>query len=64
VESSSDLEEWHTVANFGRSTAIGQNYAMSGTPQSSGTTELVTLISLVPASQSGDRFYRLHVSAE
>ena len=48
---------------MGSSTAIGQHYVMSGTPQTGGTTELVTLTSLVPVTDNVDRYYRLRVSA-
>ena len=62
VEGSSDMKVWRTVANFGSPPAIGQDYVMAGTPYP-GTTEPVTLTSLVPAAQILDRYYRLRVSA-
>jgi len=64
LEGSTDLEEWRTVASFGSSTAIGQNYSKFTTPQSGGTTELVTLRSSISATHSVDRFYRLRVSTD
>jgi len=63
LEGSPNMQDWRTVANFGSSTAIGQDYVKSSTPQSGGTTEMVTLTSLVPVSESVDRYYRLRVSA-
>jgi hypothetical protein len=64
LEGSSNMVDWRTVARFGSSPGISQQYDLTSTVQPGGATERVTLTSRIPAKMSEDRFYRLRVSTD